>query len=217
MVQAGSVSYGKATPYLPVIDLLKGYFRIEDRDDPRQIREMVMGKLLAPDRALEPTLAALLALFDVPADDTVWETLDPLERRQRTLDALKRLLLRESQVQPILVVFEDLHWIDTETQTLLDSLVESLPSARLLLLATYRPEYEHRWGGKTYYTQLRLDPLPPERAEELLHALLGDDASLQPVKALLIERTEGNPFVTVHASATKCWGCGRRDRVHVGV
>ena len=107
-----------------------------------------------------------------------WQTLDPPQRRQRTLDAVKRLLLRESQVQPLLLVFEDLHWIDTETQALLDSLVESLPPARLLLLVNYRPEYQHSWGSKTYYTQLRLDPLPAASAEELLEALLGDDPAL---------------------------------------
>ena len=114
----------------------------------------------------------------MPADDAAWAALDPPQRRQRTLDAVKRLLLRESQVQPLLLVFEDLHWIDAETQALLDSLVESLPTARMLLLVNYRPEYEHRWGSKTYYTQLRLDPLPPESAEALLGALLGPDAAL---------------------------------------
>ena len=97
-------------------------------------------------------------------------------------------------MQPLLLVFEDLHWIDSETQALLDSLVESLPTARLLLLVNYRPEYQHGWGSKTYYTQLRLDPLPPASAEELLQALLGDDPSLAPLKPLLIARTEGNPF-----------------------
>ena len=104
------------------------------------------------------------------------------------------MLLRESQVQPLLLVFEDLHWIDAETQALLDSLIESLPTARLLLLVNYRPEYQHGWGSKTYYTQLRLDPLPAASAEEFLQALLGDDPSLVPLKRLLIERTEGNPF-----------------------
>ena len=112
-----------------------------------------------------------------------WQPLDPPQRRQRTLDALKRLLLRESQVQPLLLVFEDLHWIDTETQALLDSLVESLPDARMLLLVNYRPEYQHGWGSKTYYTQLRLDPLPSASADEFLQALLGDDASLAPLTA----------------------------------
>src|SRR5262249_53188951 len=132
--------------------------------------------------------------LDVPVDDPAWEVLDPPQRRQRTLDAVKRLLLRESQEQPLLLVFEDLHWIDAETQALLDSLVESLPTARLLLLVNYRPEYEHAWHRKTYYQQLRLDPLPPERAEEWLVALLGDTAELQALKRVLVERTEGNPF-----------------------
>ena len=104
------------------------------------------------------------------------------------------MLLRESQGQPLLLVFEDLHWIDAETQALLDSLVESLPTARLLLLVNYRPEYQHGWGSKTYYTQLRLDPLPLASADEFLQALLGDDPSLEPLKRLLIARTEGNPF-----------------------
>src|SRR5262245_16792200 len=108
--------------------------------------------------------------------------------------AIKRLLLREAQVQPLLLVFGDLHWIDSETQALLDSLVEGLPTARVLLLVNYRPEYRHAWGSRTFYTQLRLDPLPPEGAEALLHSLLGDDASLRPLPSLLIERTEGNPF-----------------------
>jgi tetratricopeptide (TPR) repeat protein len=192
ILEAGSVSYGKATGYLPVIDLLKAYFGVHDREPNREIREKVTGKLLTLDRTLEPTLPALLALLDVPVEDAQWQALDPAQRRQRTLDAVKHLLLRESQAQPVLVVFEDLHWIDFETQALLDSLVESLPTARLLLLVNYRPEYQHGWGSKSYYRQLRLDALPPESAGELLSALLGDDPGLEPLKRLLVKR--GNPF-----------------------
>ena len=194
VLESSSVSYGKATAYLPVRDLLKAYFQIDDRDDGRKIREKLTGKLLTLDAALGPTLPAFLALLDVPVEDRHWQDLDPTQRRQRTLEAIKRLLLRESQVQPLLLVFENLQWIDTETQAVLDSLVDSLPTARLLLLVNYRPEYQHGWGNKTSYTQLRLDPLPPASAEALLQALLGDDPSLVPLKRLLIARTEGNPF-----------------------
>jgi len=193
-LQAGALSYGKATSYLPAVDLLKGYFAIEDRDSPRVAREKVTGKLLTLDRALESDLPALLALLNAPSDDPQWARLDPPNRRRRTLDAVKRLLLRESQRQPLLVVVEDLHWIDGETQALLDGLVESLPAARLLLLVNYRPEYQHPWGSRTYYTQLRLDPLPPDSADELLGVLLGTDVSLDPLEGVLIARTEGNPF-----------------------
>ena len=194
IAQSASVSYGKATAYLPVIELLRGYFAIESRDDPRKIREKVTGKVLTLAPALGSAVSAFLALLDVPVDEAAWHGLDPLQRRQRTLDAVKRLLLRESEVQPLVVVVEDLHWIDGETQTLLDSLVESLPAARLLLLVNYRSEYRHGWGGKTYYRQLRIDPLPPESADELLAALLGPDAAHGPLKRLLVERTESNPL-----------------------
>src|SRR5262249_10291321 len=163
--------------YLPVIELLRGYFEIESRDDARKIREKVTGKVLTLAPALAPVVPALLALLDVPVEGASWQALDPLQRRQQTLDAVKRLLQRESEIQPLVAMFEDLHWIDSETQTLLDSLVESLPAARLLLLVNYRPEYRHAWGGKSYYRQLRIDPLPPESADELLDALLGPDAA----------------------------------------
>jgi tetratricopeptide (TPR) repeat protein len=194
VLESASVSYGKATPYFPVTDLLKRYCHVDDGDDARTIRAKVTGQVLTLDEMLQETLPALLSLLEAVPDDSPFLKLDPPQRRQRTLDGLKWLLLRESQVQPLLLVFEDLHWIDTETQAVLDRLVESLPTTRLLLLVNYRPEYQHGWGSKTYYTQLRLDPLPPARAEEFLHALLGDDPSLAPLKQLLIARTEGNPF-----------------------
>jgi class 3 adenylate cyclase/tetratricopeptide (TPR) repeat protein len=194
ILESRSLSWGKATPYQPILDLLRDYYRIEDHDDTRTMREKVTGKLLTLDTALGPTIPAFLTLLDAAAEDAQWQALDPPQRRQRILDAIKHLLLRESQEQPLLLVFENLHWIDTETQAILDSLVESLPTARILLLVNYRPEYQHGWGNKTYYTQLRLDPLPHQSAREFLQVLLGDDASLTPLKRFLIERTEGNPF-----------------------
>ena len=158
------------------------------------MRAKITGQLLTLDEALQDTVPAVLALFEALPADSPFLSLDPLQRRRRTLEALKRVLLRESQVQPLLLVFEDLHWIDTETQAVLDLLVESLPTARVLLLVNYRPEYQHSWGSKTYYTQLRLDPLPEASADSLLRALLGDDAGLVPLTQLLIARTQGNPF-----------------------
>jgi predicted ATPase len=175
-----------------VIALLKSYFKIQDRDDLREIREKVTGKVLALDRALEAVLPALLSLLDVPTEDPEWLTMVPAQRRRQTLDGVRRLLLREAREQSVAVIFEDLHWIDSETQALLDGLVESLGSARLLLLVNYRPEYQHAWASKTYYSQLRLDALPPASATDLLDALLGEDGSLGHLKQLLVKR--GNPF-----------------------
>src|SRR6267142_1852677 len=191
VLEGDALSYGRATSYLAVIDLLRGLFKIADRAELQEIRDTVTGRLLARDRGLEPALPALLALFDVPANDDAWTALSPEQRRQRTLDAVRRLLLREAREQPLVVIFEDLHWIDGETQAVLDTLVDSLGSARLLLIVSYRPEYQHAWGSKTFYTQIRLDRLVPESAEELLSALLGNDAGLVPLKELLVRR--GNP------------------------
>jgi class 3 adenylate cyclase/tetratricopeptide (TPR) repeat protein len=194
VLKASSVAYGKATSYLPVIGLLKEYFGIEDRDGLQEVSGKVTGGLLRLDRSLEPAVVPLLALLDVPVSDARWQTLDPRQRRRSTLDAVKQLLLCDARNQPLLLIFEDVHWIDGETQALLDSLIESLPAARLLLLVNYRPEYSHAWGSKTYYRQLRIDPLSAASAGELLDALLGSDAGLDPLRRLLIERTEANPL-----------------------
>ena len=193
-LQTQAVAYGQAIPYLPMIDLLKVYFRLDDCDRAPTIRDKVTATLLALDAALQPTLPAFLTLLDVPVEDPHWQALGPPQRRQRLLDAIKRLILRASQAQPLLLIVENLHWIDTETQACLDSLVESLPTAHLLLLVTYRPEYQHGWGHKTYYTQLRLDPLPYEHIQVLLEALLGNEGSLVPLKQRMLVRTQGNPF-----------------------
>ena len=194
ILESSPVAYGKDTPYLPVLDLLKAYFQLDVRDEPRTIRDKVLGTLGTLEEGLGPILPAVLTLLDVPVDDPHWQAFEPPQRRQRTLEACTCLLLRASQVQPLLLVVENLHWIDTETQAFLDRLVDSLPSARIVFLVTYRPEYHHGWGSKTYYTQIRLDPLPPARAEELLHELLGAHPTLEPLIQRLITRTEGNPF-----------------------
>ncbi|HET8578491.1 MAG TPA: adenylate/guanylate cyclase domain-containing protein, partial [Methylomirabilota bacterium] len=193
-LEVSSFSYGKATAYLPLADLLRVYLQIETGDDVRRVREKVMGKVLTLDHALRPILPAVMTLLDLPVDDPEWNALDSGQRRERIIDGVRALLLRESRIQPLIVVFEDLHWVDSGTQAFLEGLVESLPAARILLLVNFRPDYRHPWGGRTYYTQLRLDPLPPAPAEELLASLLGDDPGLGPLKRLLIARTDGNPF-----------------------
>jgi len=202
VLRGRSVSYARGTPYVPTIELLKTYLGIQERDDPREVRARVADKLLTLDRTPEALLTPLLALFDAPIDDAAWNALDPPQRRQRILEAVKQLLLRGSQVQPLLLVFVDLQWMDSESQALLDALIESLPTVRILLLVSYRPEYQHAWGSKTYYAELRVDPLPADRAEELLADLLGQDESLETLKRVLIERTEGNPFFLEESAQT---------------
>jgi len=217
VLETFSVSYGKASAYLPVIGLLHSYFEILPEDDARKRREKVAGRLAILDPSLEgtrPYLFSLLGIVEVDDNRRHWEQSfdrldeylhelqkkDPLAqmdaqiKKGRTLDAIKRILIRESLNLPLMVIFEDLHWIDEETRALLNLLADSIGTARILLLVNYRPEYRHEWGSKTYYTQLRLDPLGKENAAEMLQFLLGESAALDALKRLIIEKTEGNPF-----------------------
>src|SRR5437867_12940299 len=194
LLEAYSVSYGKASPYLPLIELLKAYFQLQPQDAERQRKEKITGKVLILDRSLEDTLPYLFALLGIDDSSTSLQHMDPQIRRRRLFEALKRLFLRESLNQPLILIFEDLHWIDTETQGFLDVLSESIASARLLLLVNYRPEYRQEWGSKTYYTQLRLAPLGKDEAQELLTFLLGNDTELKSLKQLILDKTEGTPF-----------------------
>ena len=198
--EAFSASHGKASPYLPIIELLKSYFQIQLQDDERTRREKIIGKTLGLDRNLEEVLPYYFALLNVDDADSPLPQMDPQTRRRRTFDALKRATLRASLEQPLLMIFEDLHWIDSETQGFLDGLVESLGSARILLLTNYRPEYRQEWGSKTYCTQLRLVPFGRTEAEEFLKILLGEPADpitagkLSTLRHWILEKTEGTPF-----------------------
>ena len=194
LLETRCISYGTATPYLPVLELLRQDFEIAPSDSAEHMRAKVTERLgsIAPSR--EGDLAPLLGLLDVPIMDARWEHLEPDQRRQRTIDAVARLLLEAGDAHPLVVLVEDLQWIDTETQTLLDRVIERLPSARVLLLVTHRPEYEPGWRDRTYCRQLQVDPLPTERVEELLGRLLGVDSSIEPLARLLVEQAEGNPL-----------------------
>jgi tetratricopeptide (TPR) repeat protein len=194
VLETGAVSYGKGTSYSPVVDLLKQYFRIESRDDHPRIREKVAETLMSLDPALASYHAALLWFLDVPSDDPHWADLDPTQRRRRALDGVRIVLVRESARRPVVLVCEDLQWVDTGTQTFLDELVASLPTAHLLLLVAYRPEYSHGWANLPSCTQFRMEALPPETTDELLETLLGPDRGLRPLKRLLVKLTDRNPF-----------------------
>lgn len=215
VLEGASVSYGKATPYFPLFEMLRHYFQIADGEVSEHIREQVVMHILELDNRLKDAIPPILSLLGVLPDETFtaadghdwlnrlqdlnemikrFNAMDPQQRRRHTLDAVKRVVLRESQRQALLAVFEDLHWVDTETQEFLDSLTDSLPMARILVLVNYRPGYVHTWNDKTHYTQLRVDPLQPTTAQELLQHLLGPNKDLGPLKELLIQRTDGNPF-----------------------
>jgi len=194
VLEAYSVSHGRASAYLPVLELLYRYFGIEENDDQAARRAKIETRISALDPALSDTLPLLYTLLGLHEGPDPHAQMDPQIKRRRMLDAIKRIILRESLNQPTVVIFEDLHWIDGETQALLDLLADGIANVHLLLLVNYRPEYSHAWTNKSYYTQLRLDSLGWESAGEMLSTLLGDGVELDPLKRMIIERTEGNPF-----------------------
>ncbi|WP_036019197.1 adenylate/guanylate cyclase domain-containing protein [Paraburkholderia mimosarum] len=190
VLETFSVSHGKAFANLPLIELMKSYFQITARDDERRCREKVVGKVLTLERGFEDFVPYLLYLLGTGESAPALADMDPRVRRDRTFDAITQLLKRESRDQPIELLFEDLQWLDRETEAFLVYLVERVPGSRILLLVNYRPEYRPAWDC----SQLRLEALGPREAQGLLTALLGDDPSLLPLKQRILEKTEGNPF-----------------------
>jgi tetratricopeptide (TPR) repeat protein len=207
VAETSSNSYGKAGPYFPVIDMLRRYCGVEAGDDGQAIRDKLTAKLKSLDDALLPTLSLLpnlpvfLTLLDVPVDPSVspaeaeWQAMDPPQRRRRTLDAMTAVLIAESRRQPLLLVVEDVQSVDVESRAVVDRLVESLPDQRMMLLVTYRQEqHQPPPQPRPGFTQLLIEALPPESADELLNGLMGESDELVEVKQFLIERTKGNPF-----------------------
>ena len=194
ILESSSLSYEKSSGWAPVIELLKTYFELNDHDTAPEVAAKVSDKILALDPELGPSTPAILSLLDALPVDHLWHALDPRERRRRVLDALTRLIVRESDRRPLVLVLENLQWVDTETQAFLDALLEHVEASRLLLLVDYRPEFAHAWGSQPAFNEVPVPLLSPEAAEELLRALLGRDHSLASLRKLLIHRSGGNPY-----------------------
>jgi len=194
VLESNSTSYGRATPYLPIAELLRSYFKLDGHDDAHAIREKVTGKILTLNPSLQDAILPVLDLLNALDDGHPFRSLDPQQHRQCTYQAVTRLLLSENRLQPVVVIFEDLHWYDFLTLGLLNELVVRAQDARLLLVATYRPDFRDAWRNRPNYRQLHLDPLASESLAALLEALLGSSPNLQNLKSFLMQRASGNPF-----------------------
>lgn len=189
---AGAPSHRAPTSFQVWSNLIKAYLRIAPEDD-AAARRLKIEDAVAALRG-EPTtdLLACLALIDEVVEDAAWTSLEPPLRRERMLSIGKKLLLNAARLRPLLVVLEDLHWLDPESQEAANSLIDGIGSLPVLVLVSYRPEYAHKWHGRSYYSQIHLDELSDEKRRELLVHLLGKDEQLVDRVGML--HRQGNPL-----------------------
>ncbi len=194
VLEGRSHSYERAASFRPIIELLRAYFELDALDPASRVHEKITATLRELDPGLGDAVAPVLSVLDALPSDDPFRALDARERHDRVVDALTQVLLKETERQPLVLVLENLQWVDAETQAFLDSLLHRIPSVRLLLLVDYRPGYEHEWAGRPGFTHLEIDALSSAATDELLRELLGDDRSLRPLRDLLVQRSNGNPF-----------------------
>ena len=188
------LSYSRGVAYHPVIDILKSNFDIQEGEEDIRIREKVKAglKILGVD---EPsTLPYLLDLLSVRDSGIDKISMSPEAKKDRIIEAIKRIFIRGSEIRPLIIAFEDLHWLDKSSEDIVRSHLESLPGSRVLLILTYRPEFVQNWGTKSYHNQLILHPLTNKESFEMVTHILGSKEIEKPLKDLVLEKTEGVPF-----------------------
>ena len=188
------VHYGGLMPYLPVLDFLKGYFDIEEDDSEATIKKKLRDRLLELDEKAEVVPPALHEFLSLKVEDEKYVQLGPQQRRERTFEAIRDLLIRESQRRPLILAVEDLHWIDKPSEEFLDYLIGFLPTACILLILLYRQEYNHTWGSKSYYGKIGLDQLSSRKRVELMQAILDGGDVATEIQALVFGKAGGNPL-----------------------
>jgi len=193
-LQGLCLHYGGSMPYLPILDMLKAYFQIQEEDREYMVKRKVREGLSRLDEKLLGSLAPFHELLSVQVEDEKYLQLDPQQRRQRTFEAIRELFIRLSQEKPLVLAVEDLHWIDRTSQEFLDYLIGRLANTPILLVLLYRPEYTHTWGSKSYYTQVSLDQLSTRNSADLVQAILEEGEVVPELRDIILGRTGGNPL-----------------------
>ena len=188
------LSYSRGVAYHPVIDILKANFDINEGDGDFNIKEKVKRglKMLGIDETSTfPYLLELLAVKNSGIDKI---PMSPEERKNRIIEASKRIVLKGSEIRPLIMAFEDLHWIDKSSEDQLKHLLDSIPGARILLIFTYRPEFVHSWGAKSYHSQIMLNRLSNRESLMMVSNLLDTQELDRDLEEFILEKTEGIPF-----------------------
>ena len=188
------LQFGSTIPFLPVLDILRGFFEITDDDRDANISDRMKEKLRQLDENLLRALPAYQDLLSLAVDDPSWNALDPKEKRNMTFEAIRDLLIRYSEDRPLILLVDDLHWMDKTSEEFLGYFIDWLSHASILLLLCYRPEYSHGWGSKSYYSKIGLDQLPLDTCGEFIQSVLGKGSVNPELKDLLLSRAAGNPL-----------------------
>jgi class 3 adenylate cyclase/tetratricopeptide (TPR) repeat protein len=209
--------YGGAMTYLPILDILRFYFQIKEEDQEVIIKKKMEEKILDMEEKLKGVLPPFQELLSLKVDDEGFINLEPKQKREKTFEAIRDLLIRLSQERPLILAVEDFQWIDKTSEELLDYLIGWLANTPILLILLYRPEYTHQWGSKSYYTKVGVDQLGSTSSTELVQAILEDGEVAAELKQLILNRAVGNPLFMEEFTHTllENGSIERKDRAYV--
>ncbi len=193
-LEGGCMHYGEAIAYLPILDMLKNFFEIHEDDAEAVIKTRISSRLMNLNTNLNDIEPPLHEVFSLSVEDETYLNLEPRIRRERIFEAIRMLFVAQSQVNPLVIVVEDLHWIDRTSEDFLAFLINLMASAKILLILLYRPEYTPAWVSKTYYTQIRVGQLSRKTSEELVQSILADGVAAAELSKFIVERAAGNPL-----------------------
>jgi class 3 adenylate cyclase/tetratricopeptide (TPR) repeat protein len=195
ILEARGVAHGRHVPMLPMLELFRAYFGVQEHDSELAVREKIAGRLLLLDESLREDLPIFFNLLGVPDPDRPLPVTDPEALQRRTFAAVRAIVRADGQREkPAILFFEDLHWLDAASDAYLTQIIEATATTRGLNLVTFRPEYRAGWMQTLSYEQLPLVPLGAEAVRELLADLLGNDASVTGLADFVHQRAGGNPF-----------------------
>jgi predicted ATPase/class 3 adenylate cyclase len=186
--------YGGAMPYLPILDVFRSYIGIKEGERESVVREKINERILGLDENLSTAIPPFQELLSLKPDDEKYAELEPKQKREKTFEAFRDLIVRGSQERPLILAIEDLHWIDKTSEEFLDYMIGWLPTTHILLVLLYRPEYTHAWGSKSYYGKIGVDQLSSDTSAELVRAILDGGNVMPNLRDLILSRASGNPF-----------------------
>ena len=193
-IEGRCLHYGGSMAYLPVLDILRSYLGIKEGDREFLIKKKMVEKIIQLDEELKGVLPPFHDLLSLKVEDEEYLRLEPIQKKEKTFEAIRDLLVRESQIKPLVLAIEDLHWIDSISEELLTYLIKSLANTSILLILLYRPEYVHPWGSKSYYTKIGVDQLSSKANAELVQSILEGAEPVPELRELILSRTGGNPL-----------------------